>query len=182
MYITSQDIVANTAIDKSPTTIAQGVPTLKNFLLYKDPSDRFTIQYPAAWEKIEYPHNLISELGRHLVVTFLSPVVGSIPNFRTYLQVEIVTKGIPSFNSDNATTTALAGNLAYKVTKFSIEGHDKIERTELWTRIDNKAYHITYATIATQYAVYHPTIQAMLNSFDLVQLASSDNLASAYGH
>jgi hypothetical protein len=173
VYIPSQDIVANTAIAKSPTTTAQVIPTLKNFLLYKDPSDRFTI---------EYPHNLISELGRHLVVTFLSPLAGSIPNFRAYLQVEIVTKDVPSFNPNNATTTILAGNLAYKVTKFSIEGHDKIERTELWTRMDNKAYHITYATIATQYAVYHPTIQAMLDSFDLVHLASSDNLAFAHRH
>jgi hypothetical protein len=172
-----QEATAKTS-NSTSTTTAQANISSENFLIYEDLSDRFTIHYPIGWEKIEYPHNAIAELGRHIVVSFLSPLQGNTPSFRTYLQVEIVTKDIPSFNPESATASTLAGNPAYKETKINHEGSSKIERTDLWSRIGSKAYHITYAADETKYANYLPILQSMLNSFDITDFRDMDNSTS----
>ncbi|HYZ51533.1 MAG TPA: hypothetical protein VE593_11645, partial [Nitrososphaeraceae archaeon] len=125
-----------------------------------------------------YPRNTIAELGRHIVVSFISPLQGNTPSFRAYLQVEIVAKDIPSFNPKSGTASTLAGNPAYKETKINREGSSKIERTDLWSRMGSKAYHITYAADETKYGSYLPIFQSMLNSFDIIDLGM-DNSTSA---
>ena len=172
-----QEATAKTSNSMFPTT-AQGNISTGNFFTYEDLSDRFTIHYPTGWEKIDYPRNTIAELGRHIVVSFISPLQANTPSFRAYLQVEIVTKDIPSSNPESATASTLAGNPAYKVTKINREGSSKIERTDLWSRMGSKAYHITYAADETKYARYLPIFQSMLNSFDIRDLGM-DNSTSA---
>ena len=172
-----QEATAKTSNSMSTTTPQANIST-GNFLTYEDLNDRFTIHYPTGWEKIDYPRNTIAELGRQIVVSFLSPLQANTPSFRAYLQVEIVTKGIPSFNPESASASTLAGNPAYKETKINREGSSKIERTDLWSRVGSKAYHITYAADETKYASYLPTIQSMLNSFDIIDLGM-DNSTSA---
>lgn len=178
VYTPLQEATAKTSSSISMTT-AQANISSENFLVYEDLSDRFTIHYPTGWEKIEYPHNVIAELGRHIVVSFLSPLQGNTPSFRTYLQVEIVTKDIPSFNTKSATASTLAGNPAYKETKINREGSSKIERTDLWSRMGSRAYHITYAADETKYANYLPILQRMLNSFDITDLRGMDSSTSS---
>jgi hypothetical protein len=60
----------------------------KSMKTYTNEQYKFRISYPTNWDKIEFTPG-ITESGRQIVVTFLSPQVSPSDTFREYLTVEV---------------------------------------------------------------------------------------------
>jgi hypothetical protein len=59
-----------------------------NLKIYMNNLYKFVISYPSNWDKIEFSQG-ITESGRQIIVTFLSPLEGPSDSFREYLTIEV---------------------------------------------------------------------------------------------
>ena len=64
--------------------------TTQSFTTYADLADGVAIQYPSAWQKIEYPAAPMSTAGYKVVVNFLAPIVNASDQWREYLMVQVI--------------------------------------------------------------------------------------------
>ena len=62
--------------------------TNTNLKTYVNEHYKITISYPAKWDKIEFAQG-ITEGGRQILVTFLSPQEGPSDSFREYMTIEV---------------------------------------------------------------------------------------------
>src|SRR6476620_8066722 len=60
----------------------------KNMKTYTNEQYKFAISYPTTWDKIEFTQG-ITESGRQILVTFLSPLEDPSDSFREYLTIEV---------------------------------------------------------------------------------------------
>jgi hypothetical protein len=60
----------------------------KNMKTYTNEQYKFTISYPTTWDKIVFVQG-ITESGRQILVTFLSPLENPSDLFREYLTIEV---------------------------------------------------------------------------------------------
>jgi hypothetical protein len=150
------------------------------FKLYENPFYGIQIQYPSNW-KIDVgdivsflpPARADSEAIRPSLIVDIE----STHNWSSYLNLNeyltSVTKGYDNIYFDvkvieSSTNSTLAGKPAFKLV-FTKVGFDNInyKSMEISTIIGNKAYSVTYTAEEKWYSDYLPTIQKMIDSFQL---------------
>ena len=138
--------------------------TTPSFTTYADPADGITIQYPSAWQKIEYPAAPMSTAGYKVVVNFLVPIVNVSDQWREYLMIQVLNQSTVK-NLVPQVETTLAGNPGYKLVYTNNEESFQLKTLEVWTTIGDHTYLLIYKAEATKYFAYLPIIQRMLDSF-----------------
>jgi eukaryotic-like serine/threonine-protein kinase len=153
------------------------------FKRYEDPFYGIQIQSPSNWR--------INEGEAFSTISFLPParadseadrpslIISIVPthNWSSYLNLNeyltSVTKGYDNIYFDvkvieSSTNSTLAGKAAFKLV-FTKVGFDNInyKSMEISTIIGNKAYSVTYTAEEKRYSDYLPTIQKMIDSFQL---------------
>ena len=161
-------------------TIATTTPS-NDFLTYKDVTLGIKIDYPAGW---------IHELHAGGLVTFLTSLEGDSNTYPaglgitvqhlksknmslseiTKVQIKNLTQSHPDFRLVESTEFKLSGIIANKIV-FTATDSMKHERKamQIWTLKGDKAYLITYKAEPGKYSKYLPTIQRMVDSFQLIK-------------
>ncbi|HEY7082678.1 MAG TPA: PsbP-related protein [Nitrososphaeraceae archaeon] len=85
--------VHNSFLDYDNTVNAQNLSGksdefTKNMKIYTNDQYKFKISYPTNWDKIEFTPG-ITESGRQILVTLLSPLENPSDSFREYLTIEV---------------------------------------------------------------------------------------------
>jgi hypothetical protein len=176
-----QQIMAE-IITITPSQDNTTITTTSPFLTYENPTYRIRIQYPSDWEKLEFSE-------RNIVVIFRSPPenssdtklenlliqVGNLP-FENIPLDEVVNANINNLKQSlidfelieiNATTLS-GNNPAYKVVYTNSEGEDKHKTMQILSIKEDKAYLLTYSAEKRKYSDYLPTIEKMIDSFEIV--------------
>jgi hypothetical protein len=147
-------------VTQTPSSMSQ------KFTLFEDTADGISIQYPSAWQKIQYFQSPLqmSVTGYRVVVNFLAPIVSPSDQWREYLMIQVGNKDLVRNLVPQAKIT-LAGNPAYKLVYSNDEETFHLKTLEAWTTIGGNTYLLIYKAEATKYASYLPIIQRMLDSF-----------------
>jgi eukaryotic-like serine/threonine-protein kinase len=151
-----------------------------NFLTYQDSTLGIKIDYPLGWIHELHPGNLVTFLaslesdsntypaGLGITVQHLGSGNTSL-NEITKVQIKNLTQSHPDFKLTESTNSILAGNTAHKIV-FSATDNMKHKRTamQIWTLKGDNAYLITYKAEPGKYSKYLPTIQKMIDSFQII--------------
>lgn len=156
--------------------------SLSKFMLFEDPADGISIQYPSDWQKIQYFQSPLqmSVAGYRVVVNFLAPIVDSSDHWREYLMIQVGNKDLVKNLVPQAKIT-LSGNQAYKMVYSNDEETFHLKTLEAWTTIGGSTYLLIYKAEAAKYPNYLPIIQRMLDSFKVgggAALSTNKNLTS----
>lgn len=138
--------------------------TTQSFTTYADHADGIAIQYPTAWQKIEYPAAPMSTAGYKVVVNFLAPIVNASDQWREYLMIQVLNQTTVK-NLVPQVKTTIAGNPGYKLVYTNNEESFHLKTLEVWTTIGDHTYLLIYKAEAIKYFGYLPIIQRMLDSF-----------------
>ena len=180
-------LLSNTAIQQQQPQKTALAQTTKddNFLPYENNKYAIRIQYPSDWEKLEF-----SQRGSTLdiVVIFRSPPenssdtklenlliqVGNLP-FENIPLDQVVSASINNLKQSlidfelvelNATTLS-GNNPAHKAVYTNREGEDKHKTMQILSIKEDKAYLLTYSAEERKYSDYLPTIEKMIDSFEI---------------
>jgi Dolichyl-phosphate-mannose-protein mannosyltransferase/PsbP-like protein len=167
--------------------------TITNFKTYRNSTYDIRIEYPSNWEI-----NTYQDEGSGIIhsVDFYSPYENDSDRFSDSVtaQVEKLSakniklekyadsvinyyrESFPSLklSESNANNIRLAGFPAYRLS-FTVTYHRlgendiNIKVMEIGTIISDRAYHITYYAQAPKYDSYLPTVQKMINSFNITK-------------
>jgi hypothetical protein len=189
-YNSRQDMmtqVITTSFQGSITTAT--ATTSSSSLTYENPIYRIRIQYPSDWEKIEF-NQIGSKLS--IVVIFRSPAenasdtklenlviqVGNLA-FENIPLKEVVRANINNLNKtlidfeikESTAITVADGNSAHKIVYTHREKENNVQTKIMQVVMikNNKIYLITYTAEQGKYDSYLPTIQNMINSFELIK-------------
>jgi serine/threonine-protein kinase len=152
-----------------------------NFLTYQDSTLGIKIDYPVGWIHELHPGSLVTFLasleidsntypaGLGITVQHLGSGNTSL-NEVTKVQIKNLTQSHPDFKLTESTNSILAGNIAHKIV-FSATDNMKHERTamQIWTLKGDNAYLITYKAEPGKYSKFLPTIQKMIDSFQIIK-------------
>jgi eukaryotic-like serine/threonine-protein kinase len=152
-----------------------------NFLTYQDSTLGIKIDYPLGWIHELHPGNLVTFLaslesdsntypaGLGITIQHLGSGNTSL-NEITKVQIKNLTQSHPDFKLTESTNSILAGNTAHKIV-FSATDNMKHKRTamQIWTLKGDNAYLITYKAEPGKYPKYLPTIQKMIDSFQIIK-------------
>lgn len=166
--MSSSDIFYHNALALPSTSIKIPSSMTQKFLIYTDPADGISIQYPSDWKKIEYFQAPIamSKTGYKVVVNFLAPIVDASDQWREYLMIQVANPNSSVVQSlVPQTKTTLAGNPAYQLAYTNNEETFHLKTLETWTTIGGNTYLLIYKAQAAKYSSYLPIIQRMLDSF-----------------
>jgi hypothetical protein len=75
-------------------------------------------------------------------------------------------------------STILAGNPAREISYTNITSQGEVRVTRIWTIDGGKAYEITYSALPSTYHRFLPTIQEMIDTFEIVSLSYSSSSPS----
>jgi serine/threonine-protein kinase len=155
-----------------------------NLLTYQNPAYGIKIQYPSDWR--------VSENGMRdytNIVAFYSPLENlsdRVPEHMTLSRVDYsqnitldqynkflnsTLENIPGVQIIESNPTALAGHPGYKVVYLSMPSNlpFKFQDMLIWTIIGGKVYNISFNAEAAKYPTFLPTIQKMINSFQITR-------------
>ena len=152
-----------------------------NFLTYQDSALGIKIDYPVGWTHELHPGSLVTFLasresdsntypvGLGITIKHLGSGNTSL-NEVTKVQIKNLTQSHPDFRLIESTNSVLAGNIAHKIV-FIATDNRKHERTamQIWTLKGNNAYLITYKAEPGKYSKYLPTVQKMIESFQIIR-------------
>ena len=152
-----------------------------NFLTYQDSALGIKIDYPVGWTHELHPGSLVTFLaslesdsntypaGLGITIKQLGSRHTSL-NEVTKVQIKNLTQSHPDFRLIKSTNSMLAGNIAHKIV-FSATDKMKHERTamQIWTLKGKYAYLITYKAGPGKYSKYLPTVQKMIESFQIIR-------------
>jgi hypothetical protein len=167
----------------SPTIIPTTTTTTINndFLTYQDATLGIRIDYPPGW---------IHELHAGGLVTFLASLESNSNTYPaglgitvqhlksknvpldeiTKVQIKNLTQNHPDFRLVESTQFKLAGNIANKIVFTAIDSmKNERKAMQVWTLKEDKAYLITYKAEPGKYSEYLPTIQKMIDSFQIIK-------------
>jgi hypothetical protein len=183
VYLQPKDAMAQTT-EQSKNNSSNAI----NFLTYENPIVGIKIQYPSNWDKQE---NIKSSSGNSTLVdlvTFSSPFKNNSDTIAQNLDVKIdnisdiqpttlagyandtVTDLRQDFKVIESNTNAtLAGNPAYKFVYTGIEESVNLQAMIVLTIKGDRAYIISYTAQPAIYSYYLPTIQKMINSFEITK-------------
>ena len=165
------------------TTLAQHTTTT-NLLTYQNSTFGIKIQYPSSWDKEENGTQQDTETD---IVTFYPPASDS--NASLDVSVDDISdeKGVSlaqyahdglsdlkdslqNFKSIGLTTNnILAGLPAYKSLYTYVDGKTTFKDMEMGAIKGDKAYIITYEGGTDEFDRYLPTVQQMINSFQITK-------------
>lgn len=152
-----------------------------NFLTYQDSALGIKIDYPVGWTHELHPGSLVTFLasresdsntypvGLGITIKHLGSGNTSL-NELTKVQIKNLIQSHPDFRLIESTNSVLAGNIAHKIV-FIATDNRKHERTamQIWTLKGNNAYLITYKAEPGKYSKYLPTVQKMIESFQIIR-------------
>lgn len=155
--------------------------TNNNFRTYKNPDYSIKMQYPSDWSASKSglrdytnviafysPLENISDIfPEHLTlsITGYSQHI-TLQKFNTVLNNTLKQPGVKTIESN---PTTLAGNPAHKIVFLPPTDNVpfKFETMLVWTVKSDKVYIISYNAEAARYSTYLPTIQKMIDSFEI---------------
>ena len=151
----------------------------EQFLTYEDITTGISIQFPSSWEKSVNLDNFITFRAPPETDTRIYPAALGLKIHEltsksvvlqevTKVQISELKKSNPNLEFSESTSITLAGKPAYKVV-FTATDNNQVERKamQLWTVIDNRAILITYKAQPDKYSTYLPTIEQMIDSFQV---------------
>ena len=155
-----------------------------SFLTYSDPILGIKMEYPSGWTQ---------ELEGGGLVTFIAnlengdsntyPAAVGIKvqnlvssknislNEITKIQIKDLKQSHPDFKLIESTESMLAGNnMAHKIVFTATDDSEHQRKAmQIWTLKGDKAYLITYKAEPETYSKYLPTIQKMIDSFQIIK-------------
>jgi eukaryotic-like serine/threonine-protein kinase len=155
--------------------------TNNNFRTYQNPDYSIKMQYPSDWSASKSglrdytnviafysPLENISDIfPEHLTlsITGYSEHI-TLQKFNTVLNNTLKQPGVKTIESN---PTTLAGNPAHKIVFLPPTDNVpfKFETMLVWTVKSDKVYIISYNAEAARYSTYLPTIQKMIDSFEI---------------
>jgi eukaryotic-like serine/threonine-protein kinase len=191
IYRNGQPLNVRVTLEENPywtlNTSSTTATALIDILTYQNSSYGIKIQYPANWTKDEGdfdPNDDVTD-----IVEFSSP-----SESRSDSEPETVGISIEGFTDQNMTldeyanslitdykktltgfnlvesdtnNSMLAGRPAYKLVYTDVEDDTNYKTMEIGTIIGDKVYYIEYIAEEERYTNYLPTIQMMINSFEI---------------
>jgi eukaryotic-like serine/threonine-protein kinase len=163
---------------KQQITVIKREPN-ETWLTYRNSTLGVKIQYPSDWIKVEgrNNNNLVKffppEIRSGSIHAFIQVRVVNIPtsmqdkiSLEQYTQKEL-NQLRKSFNitDSHASTIAANHNPAHTI----LYGAEDFKGMKTWTIKDSRIYLITYAAKTEKYPIYLPTIQGMINSFNIIK-------------
>ncbi|MFL6457198.1 MAG: PsbP-related protein [Nitrososphaeraceae archaeon] len=160
-----------------------------NFITYENPTYGIRIRYPGDWQKTEHLN------ANRFWVDFMSPFKNNPNAFPATLSVsveglnhtittttnEYVTgilnnakQSLPDFQIIESNPDAnMTGISAYKIV-YSFLSQDPaaqvhFQSMNIWSVKDKKVYAISYTQAKSLYAAYLPTVQKMIDSFEIIK-------------
>jgi hypothetical protein len=161
--------------------------TDNTFKTYQNPTYGIQIQHPSDWRIDEgdvYADDYVTD-----IVSFIAPIRSDTESYAPSLSISIdnpppnlkenlneylnritndyddILKGFEIIESD--TSSILAGKPAYKLVSTDEEDGIDYKSMEIGTIIGDKVYFVTYYAEEEQYSNYLPTIEKMIDSFQL---------------
>ena len=164
-------------------TIPKGSATTtnNNFRTYQNPDYAIKMQYPSDWSVSKSglkdytnviafysPLENISDIfPEHLTLSITSYSQHiTLQKFNTVLNSTLKQPGVKIIESS---PTTLAGNPAYKIVFLPPTANIplKFETMLVWAVKNDKVYIMSYNAEAARYSTYLPTIQKMIDSFEI---------------
>jgi eukaryotic-like serine/threonine-protein kinase len=161
-----------------------------SLVTYENPAQGIKILYPASWQKTEQHSanrfwvNFISPLNNNNASAFPATVSVSIDGLNQNISanttsqyvtglLDSVRRSLPDFQIiESNPNSSIAGNSAYKMIYTflsqdpAIQAH--FQSMNIWTLKDKKAFSISYTELKPLYASYLPTVQKMIDSFEVM--------------
>ncbi|AFZ02624.1 serine/threonine-protein kinase [Calothrix sp. PCC 6303] len=143
-----------------------------------------SIQRPKTWQPEERPDRITGN-----VVRFISPLVNNTDKYQenvnlvvqdlsenrstleqfTPFRLDVIKQSSPNIKIIQEGQQKLANIDAYQVTYTLQEDSMSLERLQIWTVKDRKAYILTYTAEPNQYSASLPTVKQMINSFQIIK-------------
>jgi len=163
-----------------------------NFLTYENPILGIRINYPSNWLIREYSYNpaanntVVGFFSQSKTASALGNISGVSGSFVPYVDIFVfasknmsldkIVKGTinnflmsPDFALNESKPITLTGNQPAHVLMYSVTGAqgEFFKKMQVWTIVGGKAYVITFTSEAALYPNYLPTVQKMINSFEI---------------
>jgi hypothetical protein len=153
-----------------------------NLLTYQNTVYGIKIQYPSDWRVSEngmrdYTNivafyspleNLADRVSEHLTLSRVDYSQNiTLDQYNKFLNSTL--KNIPGVQIIESNPIDLAGHPGYKVVYLSLPSNlpFKFQDMLIWTIIGGKVYNISFNAEAAKYPTFLPTIQKMINSFQI---------------
>jgi eukaryotic-like serine/threonine-protein kinase len=156
-----------------------------NFLTYVNPIFGIKILYPANWDKQENTSSSKDNSTLIDIVAFSPPfkntsdIVGklivqvdNISDIKPKTLAEYVNDTVSDLRQDfrvSESNATLAGNLAYKIVYTGLEANVDLQAMMVLTVKGERAYIISYTAEPEKYSYYLPTVQKMIESFEILK-------------
>lgn len=161
-----------------------------SFVTYENPAHGIKILYPTSWQKTEQHSanrfwvNFMSPLNNNNASAFPATISVSIDGLNQNIPanttnqyvtglLDSVKRSLPDFQIiESNPNSSIAGDSAYKMIYTflsqdpAIQAH--FQSMNIWTLKDKKAYSISYTELKPLYASYLPTVQKMIDSFEVI--------------
>jgi eukaryotic-like serine/threonine-protein kinase len=160
-----------------------------NFLTYENPTHGVRIRYPPDWQKIEHLS------GNSFWIDFTSPSKSEANAFPATVSVSVkglneststtirdylngvinkAKQSLPDFqiiepNRDTNITGTSASKIVYSFLSQDPVVQAHFQSMNIWTIKDKKVYGISYTEIKSLYPTYLPTVQKMIDSFEVIK-------------
>jgi eukaryotic-like serine/threonine-protein kinase len=149
----------------------------ETWLTYQNSTLGVKIQYPSSWIEVEGCNNLVKffppEIKSGSIHAFIQARVVNIPtslqnkvSLEQYTQRELNQLG-KSFTITGSNATTITAN--HNPARTVLYGAEDFKGLKTWTIYHGRIYLITYAAITEKYPIYLPTVQKMINSFDIIK-------------
>jgi PsbP-like protein len=154
-------------------------------LIYENPDFGIKLEYPSTWRKVDY-HANFEQYGGNILASFIAPQKNKPSGILTVQILSVHTKNIDPAQYDNLylnslrenkdfelnesnTNVTLGGNpahmLKYIYTDESVGGVQNA--LSIYTINGNRVYTITFQAPPEKYLAYLPTVQKMIESFEI---------------
>jgi eukaryotic-like serine/threonine-protein kinase len=155
-----------------------------NFLTYENLSFGIKILYPANWDKQENTSSSSNNSTLYDIVTFSPPLknssniigklavkVDNISDIKPTTLANYADAIISDLKQDFRVTesnTTLSGNPAYKVVYTGLEESVDLQAMLVMAIKGDRVYMISYTAEPEKYSYYLPTVQKMIDSFEIL--------------
>ena len=156
-----------------------------NFSTYENPIFGIKILYPANWDKQENSSSSNDNSTLIDLVAFSPPfknnsdIVGklivqvdNISNIKPITLANYANNTISDLRQDfrvSESNATLAGNPAYKIVYTGLEASIDLKAMMVMTIKGDRAYIISYTAEPEKYSYYLPTVQKMIDSFEILK-------------
>lgn len=177
------------ALAQNPVQQKSAVNSNNNFITYENPTYGIRIRYPGDWQKTEHLN------ANRFWVDFMSPFKNNPNAFPVTLSLSVedlnhtittttneyvngilnnAKQSLPDFQIiESNPDTNMTGISAYKIV-YSFLSQDPaaqvhFQSMNIWSVKDKKVYAISYTQAKSLYAAYLPTVQKMIDSFEIIK-------------